>query len=510
MLSNRSSYSDDLNFIQRYKSRFNLALDADWSYRQQKLFILRKFFNGSIFDNLLPFHSEYDGENASSQYIKLVKRRPSIIYNLPKIIVNESTGMLFGEQHFPIVRCINKKDESIDAFLNYVTKTAKIKKKMLEAAKKGCVGSVCIVLKVLKGKFHLDVLRTESLTPYFDPMEPEKIIRLIDKRKVDGYSIKAFGYSIADKDLEKMFYFVREWTLSEEIYYIPYLCEEEKEDFRKTKDQEKTTVHGFGFVPAVWIKNISEDEDIDGECTFEGILDNTIEICYQLSQLGRLFKYNSDPTLVVKNPSALDGSVLLKGVGILNLDEQGDAYYAEMKGNAPDQVMEYVKQLREYAIEVGRGDRSSPEKIKGAQSGKAIKLLNKALISLVCELRLTYGDDGLISLYNMILEICKSPDLEIDFGDTNLKISDDHHYDLVLDWPELYPSTPEEDLQEAQTLSTYTAGGILSKETVIKKIADEFSIENIEEEIKAIEKQQKEEHNIQAKGEVARGASKKK
>ncbi len=500
-----TNYSDDEFFIERYKKRFGLKLDEDWSYRQQKLFILRKFLDGSIYDRLLPFHDEYDGEGQSGQYVKLVRRRPSAIYNLPKIIVNESTGMLFGEQHFPIVRCVNQgeKNEDITSFLKYITDTAKIRRKMLEAAKKGSIGSVCIIVKVLNGKFHLDILRTQSLTPYFDRLQPNKLIRLVDKKKVDGYSIKAFGYDVDKEDLNKLFYFVREWTTTEEIYYVPYLCQDEKEGYIPKKDSNNSSVHNFGFVPAIWIKNISEDEDIDGECTFESILDLTVLICYQLSQLGRGFNYNSDPTLVIKNPSSLEGTALIKGSGILNLDEKGDAYYAEMKGDASGKVMEYVNLLREYAIEVGRGNRSSPEKISGAQSGTALKLLNGALISLVGELRLTYGEDGLISLYEMILSICKSPNIEIDFGESKVTIPD--NYQLVLDWPELYPSTPDEDFQEAQTLTTYTSNGILSKETAMKNISDDYNVVNVEEEIKSVETEQQAEHNRER--EVARGAS---
>lgn len=493
--------NSDASLINRCADRFKLSLDDDWSWRQKKLFILRKFLDGSIYDNLLPFHSEY--EAGMGKYVKLSDRRPSVIYNLPKIIVNESTGMLFGEQHFPIAQC--KEKEEITEFLEFVTRDAKIRKKMLEAAKKGSVGSVAVVLKVLEGHFHLDVLRTQTLTPSFENLEPEKLIKLVDKKKIDGFSLKSYGYYIRKEDLDKMFYLVREWNESEEIYYEPYLCEKETENYSPSVDVERTTQHSMGFVPAIWIKNISEDEEIDGESTFEGILDVVVEISYQLSQLGRLFKYNSDPTLVVKNPSALEGSTLLKGIGILSLDEKGDAYYAEMNSSAPPQVMEYVKMLREYAIEVCRGNRSSPDKITGAQSGKAVKLLNGALVGLVGELRLTYGE-ALTQLYKMILDVCKSGKYEIYYENGTPSLSDE--YQLVLDWPEFYPSSPEEDLQEAQTLTTYTTNGIMSTETAIKNIADDYNILDPSQELKAVEKQQDIEYNREI--EVKRGALKNK
>jgi hypothetical protein len=505
------SQSEDAYFIERYAIRFALKLDEDWSYRQQKLYILKKFYDSSIYDALPPYQNEYDMDGSNGNYIPIAKRRPSIIYNLPKVIVNESTGMLFGEQHFPIVRCNmnGEKNQKITDFLAYITDSAKIKRKMLQAAKKGAIGSVCIVVKVLKGKFYLDVMRTQNLTPYFDRMEPEKLIRLVEKKKVDGYSVKAFGYPVEERQLNKMFFFVREWTKTEEIYYVPYPCEDENESHNLIRDDKKSTLHKLGFVPAIWIKNISEDEEIDGESSFECIIDNAIEISYQLSQLGRLFKYSSDPTLVVKNPSALKDSELIKGSGVLNLDEKGDAYYAEMKGSGAGQVMEYVRLLREFSVEVARGNRSSPEKLMGAPSGTALKLLNAALISLVGELRLTYGEDGLIALYTMILEICKAPNMKIDFGDNDFSPEIlSKNYLLDLDWPELYPTTPDEDLQKAQTVTTYTTNGILSKETAMRNIADDYNIIDIKVELNAVEKEIDAEHTRQS--EVSRGATNKK
>ena len=263
---------------------------------------------------------------------------------------------------------------------------------------------------------------------------------------------------------------------------------------KKSRDDERSTMHNLGFVPVIWIQNLPKSHHTDGNSTFEPILDISIEIDYHLSQLGRGLYYNSDPTFVVKNPSAIDGGQFVKNLSMLNLDEKGDAYFAEITGNSTTAVIEYVKILREYGLEAARGNRSSPDKMNAAQSGKAMRMLNNPLVSLVGELRLTYGEWGLIQLYSMCLEMYKIPGLVIDDGGHRPE-SDDCAGHLTLDWPDWYPATGQEKLQEAQALQIYRTTGILSQETAIKSVQEEFNILEPEDEIKAIDDEKETEQN---------------
>lgn len=469
-------------FIDRYQQRFNVHLDSDWSLREKKLHILSKFLDDSIYDNLLPFYSEFSGE----KYVPLANRRPSVIYSLLETIVNDSVTMLFGEEHFPSVQCSKDHQNTIE-FLNKINSDTDLKSKMLCAAYEGSIGSVCIVVKVLNGKFCFEVLNTKTLHPLFDLQNPGMLIKLIDKRKIDGSTINSTGYKINKDDLNKFFYVVREWNINQEIYYKPYLVEEEKnESFTPTIDANRTTTHDLGFVPAMWINNLPSSKGIDGKCTFEKAIDIAIEINYQLSQHGRLLKYNSDPTLVVKNPSSLEGSELIKGIGTLNLDADGEAYLLEMKGSITKSVLDYAETLRKYALESVRGDRSSPDKIHAAQSGKALQFLNHPLITLVSDLRLSYGEYGLKGIYKIIMKICKSKKIDINYDggmpDIN-ELCEDH---LVLDWPDWYPSTAQDDFNEAQTNAIYLTNNILSKETILQSLADEYHIMNVNDELNKI------------------------
>ena len=483
------------NFIARHAERFQIPLDKDWTIRETKLHILQMFLNGSIYDYLEPFHQEYQGGKGS--YIPLSRRRPSTLYRLCEIIVNETVGMLFGDGHFPEVKCAEEGHEKTEEFLKYITNACKIKRTMLNAAKEGAIGSVCILVKILNGKFYFDVLNTKHLNPVFNQDEPDQLIKLVDHKKIDGSTLISYGYEIPTENKNKYYWLDREWDQEREVYYKPYLVDDDRKKKRE-EDKERTSNHDFGFVPAIWIQNLPHAHHIDGFCTFEPIVDTQTEIDYQLSQTGRLLKYNSEPTLVVKNPSAIDGRQLIKSQSIINLDEKGDAYYAEMSGNGVNAVIEYVKMLREYGLESVRGNRSSPDKLHAAQSGRALEMLNNPLINLVDEMRLTYGDCGLLSLYAICIKIYLSGKYEIDCGGFEPDSEDcsDH---LCLYWQDWYPATGLDKLQDAQSVQIYRGANVISQETAIHYVAEEFGIEDIEKELSSIDKEKDEEQNRQMK-----------
>jgi len=490
--SSGGSHGKNDKFISRYANRFQLELDKDWSIRETKLHILQMFLDGSIYDNLQPFYQEYQG--GSGAYVKLINRRPSILYGLCKIVVDESISMLFDEQHFPRVRCSDQGHDNTADFLDYITRECNLKSVMINAARIGSIGSVAIVVKVLNGKFYFDVLSTKHLNPVFSQECPDELLSVVDKRKLDGASLMELGYDIPKENKNKYYFLEREWDDQQEIYYMPYLTDDKSAHDDKDVDNDRSTVHGLGFCPVVWIQNLPKAHHTDGHSTFEHIIDISIEIDYHLSQLGRGLYYNSDPTLVVKNPTSIEGQQFVKNVKILNLDEKGDAYYAEITGKSTSAVIEYVKILREYALEVCRGNRTSPDKISAAQSGKAMRMLNNPLVSLVSEMRLTYGDKGLIKLYSMCIDIYNSGSFEIETGDTKPDELDCNGH-LFLQWPEWYPITGQDKAQEAQALKTYLETGILSRETAMQSIADEYDITNIDDEKYSIDNDKMKDQN---------------
>lgn len=480
-------------FVERLKSRFDLAIDKDASEREARLCILKKVLNGTLYDNLLPWHQEYDGAGGNSSYIALARRKPCVTYNISKIIVDESTSMLFGDSHFPTarVKIDGEDDDDNTNLLKFLVDSCNLKSKMRNAAMKGSLGSVCVLVKVLQSKFYIDVLDTVHLKPVFDVEAPENLVKLTDKRKVDGATLQAYGYTIDEDDKNEDFYIVREWDDTWETYYLPYKVGIEKDNptFKPKEDSKKSQMHNLGFVPAIWIKNTDDDQHIDGECTFESIIDIGVQIDYLLSQQARALTYSLDPTIVIKNPSSLSSKILIKGQPMV-VGEDGDAFMLEMTGKSTEAVLDYVRALRELALEVVRGNRANPDKMSAIHSGKALQMLNSKLITFVEDLRLAYGQNGLKRVLCMMVDIINSAQVDLDLKDHQCTINDPM-VEIELDWPEWYPPTPQDDLQESQALQTLVATGILSKESALMNVADKYHVLDTEKELTNISNEDK-------------------
>lgn len=470
--------------VQYYRSRFNLSFHDKWTDRQKRLYVLELILSGSIYDKLSPFYLEHGG---GKTYIPLAHRRPSVKYALCKIVVNEMAAMLFSETHFPTVKSADN-NENIDNFLGEVTRKSGLRLKMINAAKTGSVGSVAVVVKVIAGVFQFDVLKSRYLTPTFDEKFHNNLLKVVEIRYYLGEDLAQMGYEIPKGRTQSEYCLAREWNENAEIYYLPFLETDDEEDKWKV-DVFRSSQHNLGFVPVCWIKNPDDSEDyLDGQCFFEPIIDIGIEIDYQMSQHGRLLKYNSDPTLVIKDPSAIDDKQIMKGVGALMLGADSDAKLLQIDNAATAAVLEYVKSMRQFALEVVRADRSNPDKLLSGHSGIALKMINRPLVSFVDEMRIAYGDMGLLQIYKMILKIATSGNLDLQY---EIKFNhEDSQTDLLLDWPQFYPLTEQDKKSTAETLDKLTNSGIISHKTALENIADDYGVTDIEEEIKEVQQEQ--------------------
>ncbi len=132
-------------------------------------------------------------------------------------------------------------------------------------------------------------------------------------------------------------------------------------------------------------------------------IETGIEIDYQLSQAGRALKYSADPTLLIKEPAGIEGE-LVRGAGnALVLSERGDAKLLEIGGGASAAVLDYVRFLRELALEAVHGNRADPQRSGAPASGRAMEMMQQGLLWLAGSLRVSYGEGGLLPLARMLL-----------------------------------------------------------------------------------------------------------
>lgn len=473
-----------------------------------------RFLDGSIY-NVLKYEFREEKNDANGEYIPLHQRRPSVRFLLPAIIVNDSVSMVFSEGHFPNVEA---GDDDIEKALTDFNKQARLKTLMAEAAHWGSVGSVALWLRIIKEKPYVSVLKTRFLTPTWKKDAPDELGRVREKYKTKGKALIALGYAIPKKMADEEFWFQRDWTDAEEVWYRPWPVDADK--WRalaagqpapppEVKDIARTVAHGMGFVPIVWIRNLPLGDETDGACTFEGALHNAIEIDYQLSQQGRGLRYSMDPTLHIQDEAYTDTDAkqLVKGAAnALVTGPNTNASLLEISGAAYAHVLDYAKAIRELALENCSGNRSSPERMMAAQSGRALEIMNQALIWLADKLRTSYGEEGLLPLYRMLLRANEKVPLRLGkkkYPAGALSPFLDHEQlELNLKWPDWYPPTPADRAQNASALATHRTAGIISRETAVKAIQHEMDIDDPDKEIERIKAEALERADIEA--EVAR------
>lgn len=394
-------------------------------------------------------------------------------------MVEDSVSLLFSESHFPTIDCA---DRHIRDFFADLAKETRLNQVMTEAAIRGSIGSAAVLLRVLRGRIFFSVLDTTYLTPTWDPEQPDSLIGVTERYKVLGSRLLASGFDIDDPAQD--YWFMRQWDVNQETWFTPWVA---GTDLEPQIDETRSTYHGLGFVPLVWVKNLpgpsATGDPTDGACSFRAAIETQIEIDYQLSQAGRGLKYSSDPTLLIKEPATTD-SEIVKGAGnALVVSEKGDAKLLEIGGTASTAVLEYVRTLRELALESIHGNRASADRLTAAQSGRALELMNQGLVWLADNLRVSYGEGALLSLAYMVLRAAQVYPLRV-FGTEIAPL--DPTVRLSLRWPRWVPQSADDRQKDAQTLSTLAQAGQISRETAVKSIADTYDIEDISAELKRI------------------------
>ena len=452
--------------------------DRDLPPRAFAIQMLTRVLDGSLYENLK--YSFHDEKNGAGEYIPLRDRRPSVRYGLCSIVVDDSISLLFSEGHFPTVE---SPDEVTRDELARFVRDIGLNQLMIHAATVGSVGSVALVMRILSNRVYVDIEPTATLTPEWLPDRPDELARVVEQYKTTGKALSELGYSIPDDQMSADFWFRREWDAVTETWFMPALVSGNSSP--SVIDDARTTRHDLGFVPVIWVKNLPGGNGIDGACTFPPeAIDASIEIDYQLSQLGRGLKYSQDPTLLIKEPAMSDGTLIRSASNAITVDRDGDAKLLEINGSASSAVIEYVRFLREAVLERMHGNRTSADKISAAQSGRAMELMNQSLIWLADKLRISYGEEALLELMRMIIMASEKIKLIHRDGTPVANMVADG---LSLRWPAWYSPTAADVAQMATALRGMIDGGILSEETATKAIADAFDIDDTAAERALIE-----------------------
>lgn len=457
------------------------------STRYKRLDAYERLLNGTIYEHLLyPFDMEVD---SSKKYVSLLKRRPSVRYGLPKIIVNQHASMTFGEQHFPHVRCIHPKDseqtdeqKATEEACQALIRTLKLAAIMQEAIRKGSIGSAALIAKIRdNGMPAIEVVAGKEAKPeIIDEIDYENIPALNRIWDIDGEALSDFGYEVKKEDLQKTFWLrihidKTDWTWYKPLTDKQYSRLGEKDENNVViawqEDDDRSGAHGFtDRAPAIWLRNFTVGSDaLDGVCTFEGpVADDCVAIDYLLSQSGRGLRYSMDPLLVIKmgemGLASLDlargqtsSGDIPKTTGILPLTGgDSDAKLLEISGGGFDAAQEFFKKLRELTLETCGGIITGQETKEGPQSGRAIELHHVLATFFTEQLRVCYGDAGLIPLLNLLLVALQSGAIDLQDGEDWSGI--DLKTPLSLSWPQWRLPTGADLLAEITALQLVAGG----------------------------------------------------
>lgn len=473
--------------------------DREQPERAWRLSWLDAFQTSKIYDGLT--HCFAEEKSSDGRYIPLRERRPSVRYGLPQIIVQDSVSLTFGEDHFPAIDLKVKSEKGQDKtpqsdkaseLIALLVSETLLREVMQDTATKGAKGSAALHVSLRKNRFFFEGRDTTFLTPTFDLDEPDKLTLVREQYKTTRRQLIEMGYQM-DADAranDTTEYWMRiDYTPNAELEAVPWkvidpdAVGQSTRDREPVWDQKRSVTHNLGFVPIIWIRNLPGGDKVDGKCTFEPALDNSIEIDYLLSQNGRGLKYAADPTLVISDPTASEfgqRQFVRGAANAITVGENGSAQLLEISGTASSAVLDHVRFLRQISMELCGGNRSDPDKIAAAQSGKAMEMMNQTLIWLAGKLRTSYGQNGLVKLIKMILRIAETEDVWIDeelVPKATLPKAKD--VTIILNWPEWYAPTAADQQAKATGLGLYIDKGVISEETATRQIAPEYDIEDV-------------------------------
>lgn len=441
--------------------------------RSARLLNLRRVLDGTMYD-VLP-HDFSEERSGAGEYIPLSRRRPSVRTNLCRTVVDDSVSLLFGDTHWPSFRA---KDQNTSDALNAFARCAGLRTLMAEAATRGSVGSVAMLVEAIDGQLAPTLLDTAYLTPQWDALG--RLVSVRERYIVSGKDLAESGHTIPHDMLGAQYWWQRTWTAQDCEITQPQPINETK---TPAVDKDRSSKHGLGFVPVVWIKNLGgASSDVDGACTFERAIDTVIEADYLLSQGGRGLRYASDPTLVLKAGTDHSGAPARQGgaASALTLPPDGDAKLLEINGAAADAVLTHYRELRALVLEQLHGNRAHADKISAAQSGRAMEMMSLPLIWLTDRLRQSYGDGGLLCLLRMVCQFSSAlADGVLINGD---RFKDLDPTGLCLHWPPWFDPTEPELLALAQGLVTAVDGGLIANQTACMIYAARVGVADASEE----------------------------
>lgn len=318
-------------------------------------------------------------------YVQMDKRRPSVRYNLGKLIISRLTAMALGEESWPEVTVPG--DPDAEDYAKALAAESKLPQRIQEARNKGgASGTAVVSFSFLDGSPRVKAHEAKHCYPLRWADRDEHVLAAV---------LKTYRYSrtvyVDNKPTQADFYFARYWDQDLEVVWDPIPAELARNGTWSTAVRSYTVRHGYGECPVYWAQNLPDSEREDGISDIDG-LDTTFDkINHLLSSTTKGTIANVDPTLVILDEPGRNPGVVHKGSGQA-IFSKGGAQYLELRGDSVKTAQLLCGDLIRYCLNVAGVIVGEAEKLSGAaQSAQALKILYLPMCNQCDLLRVQYG-----------------------------------------------------------------------------------------------------------------------
>lgn len=444
-------------------------------FRKDDLDVLDQYYEGSQYDDLQDWEDALD----SDDYVSIRKRKPRILFNVAKLVVDKVAAKLMGKAVFPTFVIEDDPDDT--TFFATVVKAANLRRNLMDPIKHLLVsGSVFVRYFLVNGNIQIEWANAKFCYPVFDAMG-----------NLAQLEIKYVYEDENDKDSQgefrKKWYRLILTKTSDTLYDNPEYRENVEPQFAVVN----TNNHGLGWVQGEWLRTARDKFNPDGAGIYSdpGVMSFMDDLNYSLSQSSQAVGYNQDPQITVNNVDEDELETLIRSSQkAWNLGREGEAKYLETSLDGVKEAREQRDEMRERMFNVLRIVIHDPDKMGGdAQSGTALELLHAPLLELIDELRAMIEGD-LSSLVIKIGLTC----LIMNAKGLATVIEAPAGYmpgslDIMVQWPAIFPPTLTDMQAMATVAQTLTQANIVSRETMTRWIATMTNIiDNVDEELEKI------------------------
>lgn len=444
---------------------------------------LNAYYEGTQYDELQPWEAS---NQEGAPYTPIRKRKPRVIYNLPKRICVTFASKLVGENVFPTFKIEGTGQQEVEdqEFLKLLVEESGLRTVMPAAMRRmGAAGAVLLRFRINNfGAIRMEVFDSNYCYPTFDDngeLESVRIRYTYDdplEQDKDGKAVEKWF----QLDLGKG---------SDILYDNPVYKKDSAPQFI-VKNQVD---HQLGFVQAEWFASCEDRHHMDGESLLGGGACSMFdEINYSLSQSSQAVSYAQEPQLTFSGMDVGAVSQLERtSTRAWNLGREGKAGFLEAGLEAVERAQDMRDRVRLAVQDVTRIVLQDPEKLVGsAQSGRALEILNEPLVDLITEIRPLVGKRMSSVLLKLAVACMRNVreglpapvQLPSNYVPMNFPT-------MKLVWPKIFEETTE-DIQKRVAIAVSAANAnVVSRVKAIEFIARHFNITDVEAEIALIEGQ---------------------